>query len=85
LANAAEKAPEPLQGVLARLVELHALSELERDRASFLEEGYFEPSKSKAIRGQVNQLCSEVRPEARALVRAFRIPEPLLEPTIGRR
>lgn len=35
-------------------------------------------SKAKAIRGAVNDLCDEVRPQAEALVNAFGIPDALL-------
>jgi acyl-CoA oxidase len=70
--------------VLGRLCDLHALAELERDRAFFLEQGYFEPVKAKAVRKLVLELCAELRPQAVHLVDAFAIPEFLLAAPIAR-
>jgi acyl-CoA oxidase len=70
---------------LRSLYQLFALSRLEADRAWFLESGYMEPSKSKAIRGQVNELCRAVRPAAVALADAFGIPDPVLGAPIAQR
>ncbi|MBZ0111549.1 MAG: acyl-CoA dehydrogenase family protein [Thermoanaerobaculia bacterium] len=67
-----------LRGALARLCELFALERIERDCGWFLEHGYLEPNKSKAIRKRVERLCAEVRPQAGGLVDAFGIPEELL-------
>ena len=68
-------ADEPLHAVLTTVRDLFALWRLEQDRAWFLENGYFEPGKSKAIRALVNRLCGEVRALAPALVEAFGIPD----------
>jgi acyl-CoA oxidase len=68
---------------LRRLAALYALDCIERDRGWFQEHGYIEAGKAKAVRKQVNALCSEVRPEARALVDAFGIPDPLLAAPIA--
>jgi acyl-CoA oxidase len=70
----AKEAAEPL-GLLA---DLWALSRLEADRAWFLESGYMEPRQTRGIRGQVNQLCGELRPWAVHLVDAFGIPDEVL-------
>ena len=67
-----------LTEILNRLRSLHALSRIEEDRGWFLENGYLEGGKSKAIRAQVDVLCSELRCDALALVDAFGIPEQLL-------
>jgi acyl-CoA oxidase len=72
--GAAAEAVEPL-GLLA---DLWALSRLEADRAWFLESGYMEPRQTRGIRGQVNQLCGELRPWAVCLVDAFGIPDEML-------
>jgi acyl-CoA oxidase len=62
---------------------LFALAQLEQDRGWFLEEGYFEGRKAKAIRGEVNALCGEIRPWAHDLVDAFAIPDACLAAPIA--
>ncbi len=69
---------------LHMLRDLFALSRFEADRGWFLESGYFEGSKSRAVRALVNRLCGDVREVAVALVDAFGIPEPLLGAPIAR-
>ncbi len=64
--------------VLEKLMELHALHTIERHTGWYLENGYLEPVKTKAIRKQVDQLCWELRQEAVPLVNAFGIPDRLL-------
>jgi acyl-CoA oxidase len=73
-----------LVGPLSRLCDLYALSRLERHRAWYLEHGLFAASKSRAIVGQVDRLCAELRPHAVDLVDAFGIPDALLAAPIGR-
>ena len=76
----------PTSGVaewLERLRCLFALAAIERDAAWFLEEGYFDPPKSKAIRRTVTALCAEIRPQAIPLVDAFDVPRSCLEGSIG--
>ena len=68
---------------LRRLSELFALSRIEVDLGWFLEKGYVEGSKARAIRAEVGALCAEVRPDALALVEAFGIPDALL-PEVAR-
>ena len=63
-----------LQAILQKLCTLYALSTIEQHRAWFLEYGYIEGKKSKAIQREVNLLCKELRPDALALVEAFAIP-----------
>ena len=72
-----------LRNALERLRVLDALSRLEADRGWFLESGYFEASKSRAIRSEVDEVCREVADEADLLTAGFGIPDELL-PTIGR-
>lgn len=74
----------PEKRVLSQVCDLYALSRLEEDRGFFLEQGYFEAVKAKAIRKLVLDLCSELRPQASALVNAFGIPERLLGAPIAR-
>ena len=64
--------------ILRSLVHLFALSRIEADRGWYLESGYLEPPKSRAIRAQVNELCEELRAHARFLVDAFGIPDEVL-------
>jgi acyl-CoA oxidase len=68
---------------LDRLASLFALARMEQDIGWFLEKGYVESGKARAIREQVNALCAEIRPDAVALVDAFAIPAELL-PVIAR-
>lgn len=74
---------EPIREVLGRLAALYALHRIEADRAWFLEAGYLEAAKSKAIRAAVNRLLQEVRPDALALVDALGIPAALRGPMGG--
>jgi acyl-CoA oxidase len=60
------------------LCDLFALSNLEADRAWFMEHGRMSSPRGKAIAREVNELCRKVRPIAVDLVDAFGIPEPML-------
>lgn len=71
------------RAALERLRQLYALAAIEADRGWFLEADVLSDGKSRAIRAQVNQLCAEVRPDARGLVDAFRIPDRLLAAPIA--
>ena len=68
---------------LVRLRELFALSRIEADLDWFLEAGYVTSAKARALRGVVNDICDEVRPQAEALVNAFGIPESCLAAPIA--
>ncbi len=82
--SAISQTPEDtLTDTLRRLSSLYALSRIERDRGWFLENGYLEGNKSKAIRQQVDTLCAELRPDAVALVDSFGIPDALLAAPIA--
>jgi acyl-CoA oxidase len=77
--------PEPDVGtMLETLCDLFALSRIEADQGWFLESGYIERSKARAIRRMVNSLCAEVRQQAIPLVDAFAIPDELIGAPIGR-
>ena len=69
---------ENSKAILTKLYQLYALSQLEKNKAWYLEDGYMEAVKTKAIRKIVNQLCWDIRPDAVALVNAFDIPESCL-------
>ncbi len=66
---------ERLRATLIELRDLHALSVIEADSAWFMEAGYIEPTKARAIRRQVTALCKAIRPQATHLVDAFSMPE----------
>lgn len=76
---------EGCKAVLTKLCQLFALTHLEKNRGWFLESGYLEPAKTKAIRKLVNQLCWDIRQEAVPLVDSFKIPENCLSAPIARR
>jgi len=61
--------------VLEDLCALYALTRMEAERGWFLEAGYFEPNKSRAIRAQINDLCHQLSGHAVELVDAFHIPD----------
>jgi acyl-CoA oxidase len=61
--------------LLDNVCDLYALSELESDRAWFLEHGRLTASVSKGLTRAVNELCAALRPHARLLVDGFGIPE----------
>jgi acyl-CoA oxidase len=68
----------PARDLVTRVCELHALAEIERDRAWFLEHGRLSVARSKAISREVGALCRELRASAVTLVDAFGIPRELL-------
>ncbi len=77
--EAVARAPSPgLSEALGLVGALFALSRMEAHRGWYLEAGYLEAGKSRAIRAQVNALCGEVRELAGFLVDAFGIPDDVL-------
>ncbi|CAN5136172.1 acyl-CoA dehydrogenase [soil metagenome] len=73
------------KAVLKKLCQLFALSQIEKNRGWYLESGYMEGAKTKAIRKMVNHLCWDIRQEAVPLVNAFGIPESCLSAPIARK
>ena len=69
--------------LLARVLSLFGLSTLERHRAWYMEAGYLEPVKSKAVRAEVNRACRELAPHAVELVDAFQLSDDLIGAPIG--
>lgn len=63
------------QTALTKLCQLFALAQLDKNKGFYLEQGYFEGAKTKAIRKILNQLCWEVRQDAVPLVDAFGVPQ----------
>lgn len=76
-------ADEKSKEILTKLNQLYSLSQLEKNKGWYLEDGYMEAVKTKAIRKMVNQLCWDIRPDAVALVNAFDIPESCLAAPIA--
>ncbi len=74
-ASAIDAQPQgPERELLSRVMDLHVLSELESDRAWFLERGWISPKRSKALVSTVNDLCAQIRPQTQTLVAGFGIP-----------
>ncbi len=69
--------------VLKRLCDLFALSQIDKNKGWYLEQGYMDGVKTKAIRKLMNQLCWDVRQEAVPLTDAFKIPESCLAAPIA--
>lgn len=68
---------------LKQLCQLYALHTIEQNKGWYLEQGYLEGVKTKAIRKMVNQLCWDIRQDAVALTDAFAIPESCLAAPIA--
>ncbi|MGH8970936.1 MAG: acyl-CoA dehydrogenase [Actinomycetes bacterium] len=64
-----------VKALLNRVCDLHALANIEADRAWFLEHGRLTARRAKALTAAVNELCRELRPHAGLLVDGFGIPE----------
>ena len=60
---------------MERLCTLYALDSIEADRGWFQEHNRMSGPRAKALRGQINAICAELRPHALALVEGFGIPE----------
>ncbi len=69
--------------VLKKLCDLFALSQIDKNKGWYLEQGYMEGAKTKAIRKMVNQLCWEIRQDAVPLTDAFAIPDRCLAAPIA--
>ena len=74
---------EAAREVLTRLRDLYALTVMERDRAWWLEHGFFDSDTGKAVQREVNVLCGQLRPAALGLVASFGIPDELLRAPIA--
>ncbi|HUF75499.1 MAG TPA: acyl-CoA dehydrogenase [Longimicrobiales bacterium] len=85
LQDAVARAPTPaLSDGLAAVSALYALSRIEEDRGWFLESGYIEGNKARAVRERVAALCDEVRELSAPLVEGLGVPEGVL-PEVARR
>ena len=72
-----------LRPALGKLCSLFGLFHLEKGRGWFLENGVISARKSRAVTGEVDALCAEVRREAVALVDSFGIPPECLAAPIA--
>jgi acyl-CoA oxidase len=71
-------ADEGTRALLNQVCDLYVLSNVEADRAWFLEHGRLSPARAKKVVAEVNALCKQLRPHATTLVDAFAIPEQYL-------
>ena len=71
------------QSLFYKLGALHSLSVIRANASWYLEQGYINGDKSKAIRQRVERLSTELRPEILALVDGFGIPEHLMTAPIA--
>jgi acyl-CoA oxidase len=71
------------RAILKKLCQLYALSQLDTHKGWYLENGYMEGVKTKAIRKMLDQLCWEIRQDAVPLVDAFNIPDRCLAAPIA--
>jgi acyl-CoA oxidase len=78
-----KKHAHALREAMTKLSALYALSTIEADRGWYLESGYIEAGKSKAIRTLVTRLCEELHEDAELLTDGWGIPQRYL-PAISR-
>jgi acyl-CoA oxidase len=78
-----DQAPEAVRGTLEQLRDLYAVTILHADRGWLLEHGHLTPAASKSLVTLLNELCGQLRPDAVALVDAFRVPEQQLTAPIA--
>jgi acyl-CoA oxidase len=74
---------EGVRAALKLMCDLYALSELEADRAFFMEHGRLSGPRCKAVTREVNRLCNDARLIAGDLVGGFAIPDEILAAPIG--
>lgn len=73
----------PAKDALERMRQLAAVDMIYRDSAWYLTNGYFQSSKSRALRKLRLKLLEEIRPDALAYVDALGIPEDVLSAPIA--
>jgi acyl-CoA oxidase len=72
-----------IKETINKLCQLYALNLLDKHKGWYLENGYFEGAKSKAIRKQRTALCKDLKEYSYDLVSAFNIPDKLIAAPIG--
>jgi acyl-CoA oxidase len=65
----------PEKAILEKMMTYYALHTVEEDKGWYLEAGYMDGSKTKAIRRLLHKLTQELRSEVETLVEAWGIPE----------
>lgn len=65
---------EYIRSLLIRICDLYALATIEENRAWYLEHNKIDGTRSKAIRAEVDKLCSELRGKALELVEGLGVP-----------
>lgn len=84
LQRAVARAPSAgVSETLRSLAVLYGLERIEADRAWFLEAGYIEAPKSRAVSREVEALVAEVANDAELLVDAFGVPDDVLKARDG--
>mmetsp|Transcript_31672 Transcript_31672/g.38254 ORF Transcript_31672/g.38254 Transcript_31672/m.38254 type:complete len:140 (+) Transcript_31672:71-490(+) len=78
-----DPAKEPLRGVLYKLLALFALEFVEGALGELLEDGYMVGC-AESVRSAIEDLLTEIRPDAVALVDAFNHTDYALNSAIGR-
>jgi len=73
-----QQTDQKIKEQLQDLSNLYALHTIEQHKGWYLEQGYMEAVKTKAIRKMVDELCGKLRENARALIDAWDISEELL-------
>ncbi len=64
-----------IRALLNKLCDLYALATIEENRAWYLEVNRIDPTRSKAIRSRVDELCRELRDRGLELVEGLGVPE----------
>ena len=72
-----------VQEFMERVYQLFALDTIESNKGWYLEHDYVEGVKTKAIRRQVERLCSELRPHVSLLVEGYGIPKSMVSAPIA--
>lgn len=79
-----ERTKDPsCKAMLNKLCQLYALWQIDSNKGWYLENGYMEGVKTKAVRKALDQLCWEIREDAIPLVNAFAIPDRCLAAPIA--
>lgn len=69
----------PEKKAMQKMCNLYALHVIEENKGWYLESGYMDGTKTKAIRRLTNKLCQDIREDIDGYVDAFGIPKDLLD------
>lgn len=73
----------PTKDALERMRQLSAVDAIYRDSAWFLDNGYFQPAKRRALRKLRLKLLAEIRPDALTYIDSFAVPDDCLSAPIA--